>query len=135
MADNAETNPPAAAADEAPPAEQAQTEGGDAPQHEVVGSAAMRPVFLGNLRTNFSTDRIRDLFELPLQPPGAEEQPYKSIPVDRVDIKRGYCFVFLKDASSQEEKEQVEKFVSAINGMYVARLRDIYARFLLRRMG
>jgi hypothetical protein len=39
--------------------------------------------------------------------------------VDRIDIKRGFCFVFLKDAASQEEKDQIEAFVAAIQGMYV----------------
>lgn len=84
---------------------------------DVVGSAAIRPVFLGNLRPEYSSDKIMELFSRPIPPPGATEQTYKPIAVDRIDVKRGFCFVFLKDASSQQEKEQVESFVSAINGM------------------
>ena len=45
--------------------------------------------------------------------------PRRPIPLDRVDMKRGYCFVFLKDASSAAEKERVENYVADISGMYV----------------
>jgi arginine/serine-rich splicing factor 4/5/6 len=34
-------------------------------------------------------------------------------------MKRGYCFVFLKDAANAMEKERIENYVSDINGMYV----------------
>jgi len=35
------------------------------------------------------------------------------------DIKRGFCFVFFKDAPNMEEKRRTEDFVDEINGMYV----------------
>jgi len=72
------------------------------PDDAVIGSAAMRPVFLGNLIPGYSTESILDIF--------------KDIRVDRVDQKRGFCFVFLKDAEHQSEKERIEAFVSDING-------------------
>jgi hypothetical protein len=84
---------------------------------EVVGSAAMRPVFLGNLRTDYSASEVSAIFSRPIVPPGTPEGTYNPIPVDRCDLKRGYCFVFLKDALTQADKERAEKFVSAINGM------------------
>lgn len=87
--------------------------GGD----DLIGSPAIRPVFLGNLRPEYSSDKIEELFTRPIPPPGATEGTYKPIPIDRIDVKRGFCFVFLKDAASQKDKEQVESFVSAINGM------------------
>lgn len=82
-----------------------------------IGSAAMRPVFLGNLLANYSTDQVTELFERCYQIRGLPREFSKSIAVDRIDVKRGYCFVFLKDAASQGEKETIEDFVVAINGM------------------
>lgn len=82
---------------------------------EVKGSLGMRPVFFGNLVPNFSADDIRDVFEKPYQP--KPDSSYEPIPVDRVDQKRGYCFIFLKDATTQADKDQVEKFISDLNGM------------------
>lgn len=82
---------------------------------EVTGSLGMRPVFLGNLMPGFSIDHLRDIFEKPIQP--KPDISYEPIPVDRIDQKRGYCFVFLKDATSQDDKERVENFVSDLNGM------------------
>ena len=35
------------------------------------------------------------------------------------DMKRGYCFVFLKDPENQSEKDRAEAYVSEISGMYV----------------
>lgn len=78
---------------------------------------AMRPVFLGNLRPTYTSDDIINIFEKPILPPSAEAGDYKPIAVDRLDQKRGFCFVFLKDAESQADKENVEKFVTAISGM------------------
>jgi RNA recognition motif-containing protein len=85
----------------------------------VVGSAALRPVFLGNLNHSYNSADVRELFERPINPPNSNFL-FLPVPVDRVDLKRGYCFVFLKDALSQEAKENAERFVSDINGMYVA---------------
>ena len=80
-----------------------------------MSSEAMPPVFLGNLLHTYSADAVTDLFERPIQP--SEKTNYYPIPVDRIDIKRGYCFVFLKDARSPADKENVEGFVMDINGM------------------
>lgn len=82
-------------------------------------SPALRPVFLGNLNAGFTSEDIAQIFERPMLPPDVDESLYQPVPVDRVDLKRGFCFVFLKDANSESEKENAEKFVSIINGMYV----------------
>jgi arginine/serine-rich splicing factor 4/5/6 len=84
-----------------------QTRSDDNQNGGVIGSTAMRPVFLGNLNNNFAAADVKDVFET-ADPP---------IPVDRVDLKRGYCFVFLKDAASEAGKQRAENFVSDINGM------------------
>ena len=47
---------------------------------------------------------------------GPDRRPFN---LDRVDMKRGYCFVFMKDADTLAEKDRVEQFVADINGMYV----------------
>ena len=65
----------------------------------------------------FRSEEIMDIFTKPIVPREIPEGTYRPVPVERVDIKRGYCFVFLKDAVSQEEKDKVERFVEAINGM------------------
>ena len=80
----------------------------------VVGSAAMRPVFLGNLNHTALVEDIEKIFTEPI---AGDNMP--PVPVDRVDLKRGFCFVFLKDAESQDAKERAESYVSMINGMYV----------------
>ena len=86
-------------------------------KNDVIGSSALRSVFLGNLHLGYTIDEVREIFEKPHVPPSAQEGFYDPIPVARVDVKRSYCFVFLKDATTQESKEKVEKFVSDINGM------------------
>ena len=91
--------------------------GGDDSNGDVIGSAALRPVFLGNLKSNYVAEDVIAVFERPQKNPQFPDRTYKSVPVERVDLKRGYCFVFLKDAVSQEAKEHAERFVSDINGM------------------
>ncbi len=93
------------------PGENRSEEGG------VIGSSALRPVFLGNLMPTYTANSVKDLFETPQQPPNHEGEPFGPIPVERVDLKRGYCFVFLQDATSEEDKTRIETFVSIINGM------------------
>lgn len=95
-----------------PPAQDPTTEEGGVVSY----SPALRPVFLGNLTGNFTAPDVRAIFELPCQP-DSPEAPFDPIPVDRVDLKRGYCFVFLQDATSEENKKRIETFVSVINGM------------------
>ena len=77
----------------------------------VIGSSHIRPVFFGNIDHNCITDDIEDIFLRP--------NIGSPIPIDRVDLKRGFCFVFLQDAKTQEDKERVEQYVSSLNGMYV----------------
>lgn len=78
---------------------------------------ALRSIFLGNLHLGYTTDDVANIFEKPVIPPNAPEGFFQPIPVERIDVKRSYCFVFLKDAPNQEVKEKVIKFVSDINGM------------------
>jgi hypothetical protein len=90
----------------------------DAAESEtVVGSAAMRPIFLGNLKPNYLADDIKAIFHTPLVPPGSEPGSFTPITVDRLDQKRGYCFVFLKDAVTAADKDNAERYVAAITGM------------------
>lgn len=77
----------------------------------VIGSSAMPPVFLGNLLPGYTAEQIIGIFERPISP------DYDPIPVDRLDQKRGFCFVFLKDAAAQNDKERVEQYVNELNGM------------------
>lgn len=77
-------------------------------------STTNRPVFLGNLNHNVISSDVEKIFSEPITDDGAAP-----VPVDRVDLKRGFCFVFLKDAENQDEKDRAEAYVSRINGMYV----------------
>jgi hypothetical protein len=100
MADEEQQPPPTKEEETpAPPAEQNGDSSG-----EVIGSAAIRPVFLGNLKPNYVSEEVEEIFTRPIAPPGTPEGTYTPFPVDRVDLKRGYCFVFLKDAASQADK-------------------------------
>jgi hypothetical protein len=83
----------------------------------IAGSAALRPVFLGNLKMNYASDDVLAIFNTPLVPPGTPAGTFQPLRVDRLDQKRGYCFVFLKDATSQEEKDNAERFVEVLSGM------------------
>ena len=105
-----------AKAEEAPlsTAQEAEPNGGSG---DVIGSAAIRPVFLGNLKGVFEAEQVTEIFTKPIFPPGTPDGAYNPFAVDRIDVKRGYCFVFLKDAESQADKESAERFVAAINGM------------------
>ena len=77
--------------------------------HAVIGSAEIRPIFLGNLMPNCSGEAVLSMFE---------HSPRKDLPapvVDRVDMKCGYCFV-LKAVTAQSLKKGVRLFVTVING-------------------
>lgn len=87
------------------------------PKGDVIGSPAIRPVFLGNLRGVYEAERVSEVFTRPIIPPNLDKGSFKPFAVDRVDVKRGFCFVFLKDAASQADKDDAERFVSVINGM------------------
>jgi hypothetical protein len=97
----------------------AKQDAGEKATDSVVGGAAMRPVFLGNLKDNFSADDIMNIFHAPMSiaTPSADQDLFRPIPVDRLDQKRGYCFVFLKDAVDATDKDNAERFVAAISGM------------------
>eukprot|EP00534_Pseudo-nitzschia_fraudulenta_P011779 CAMPEP_0201216562 /NCGR_PEP_ID=MMETSP0851-20130426/189581_1 /ASSEMBLY_ACC=CAM_ASM_000631 /TAXON_ID=183588 /ORGANISM="Pseudo-nitzschia fraudulenta, Strain WWA7" /LENGTH=495 /DNA_ID=CAMNT_0047506145 /DNA_START=632 /DNA_END=2121 /DNA_ORIENTATION=+ len=92
---------------------------GTTDNENMVGSAAMRPIFLGNLKPNYQAEDVIAIFHNPLDPPGSEPGAFKPIAVERLDQKRGYCFVFLKDAVTAEDKDNAERYVAAISGMPV----------------
>ncbi len=109
---DAEVPPPAPAQAQDEPPPPSHTNGPGPSERPVIGSAHIRPIFLGNLDFGVTTDEIADLFARP-----ALGMPPMSI--DRVDLKRGFAFVFLNDAQSEDEKERVGRYVDGINGMYV----------------
>ena len=80
--------------------------------NSMIGSAHLRPVFVGNLDYNCSVEDLEDLFLRPVR----RGDP---MPVDRVDLKRGYAFVFFQEARNQNDKDRLERYVDEINGMYV----------------
>jgi hypothetical protein len=80
------------------------------------GPYALRPVFLGNLTPGFEPNAAIDLFERPIQP---NNQEFAPMPVERIDLKRGYCFVFLNDVATRAQLAQTEAFVALLHGMYV----------------
>lgn len=73
------------------------------------GGVFMPTVFLGNLSSYCMAEDVQDMFE-------QRDQP---IPTQRVDMKRGFCFVYLKDAKSPEDKERIMKFVEGVNGIQI----------------
>lgn len=118
--DGEEPKPEATSEEAAPAPESAPESAPEADTNgnsgELIGSAAIRPVFLGNLKSVYEADQVKEIFTKPIVPPNTEES-FKPFGVDRIDVKRGYCFVFLQDATSEADKEATERFVSAINGM------------------
>lgn len=85
------------------------------------GGVAMPTVFLGNLDPNCIAEDVQDMFERHNEPP---------IPVLRVDMKRGFCFVYLKDAQSPADKERIQRYVEEINGIEVEKVsRQLRAEF------
>jgi len=83
------------------------------------GNLHVRPVFLGNLSHACQAGDVEAMFTSPPTGGGDGGEAPAPIPVERVDMKRGYCFVFLKDAANQAEKERAERFVQEISGMQV----------------
>jgi len=82
-------------------------------ERAVIGSAHIRPVFLGNLDLGVTTEEVADLFTHP-----AMDIPPMSI--DRIDVKRGFAFVFLNDVKSEDVKERISRYVDGLSGMYVS---------------
>jgi len=79
--------------------------------NDIMGSIPMRPIFFGNLSAYCNAQDIEDIFHRPVINIGGP------ISVDRVDLKRGFCFVFLQDAKTLLDKDRTERYVSQINGM------------------
>lgn len=104
----------------APPRED-QRNGTD--NNNLIGSAHLRPVFMGNLEYNCTVEDIEDLFVRPMQ--GMDP-----VSIDRVDLKRGYAFVFFQEARSQTDKVKLERYVEEINGMNLPKVsRQLRAEF------
>lgn len=74
------------------------------------GPVPLRGVFLGNLTAVYKSEEVAEIFNKPIVPRDVPEGTYNPMPVDRVDLKRGYCFVFLKDAPNATERTQVVSF-------------------------
>jgi len=93
------------------------------PVQRGTSSTAIRSVFLGNLLYDATPLDIVNLFEHPVvaytNADGVTQADPKLHPVrvDHVDLKRGFGFVFLKDATCIEDKIRAENYVSEINGM------------------
>jgi len=77
-------------------------------------SIEQRPVFIGNLSTMCNIKDIEDIFERPIL-----NGVHGPIEIERIDLKRGFGFVFLKNARSLDERDAVEKYVGDLNGMEV----------------
>lgn len=107
--------------DPAPSQNGVEANGDDEKQDDaVIGSAAIRPIFLGNLMPSYTIEDVTHLFDnasfrSKLEFPTTEE--FREFPVDHIDVKRGFCFVFLKDAETESFKNDAEAFVKALNGM------------------
>ena len=84
--------------------------------HSSSSTMALRPLFFGNLLLDYSTDEITNLFEHP-ERIAALSNHINTNEAQPIYIKRGYCFVFLKDATSLQEKQRIESFCMTINGM------------------
>ena len=91
-----------------PPREDHQAGENDNP---MIGSAHLRPVFMGNLDYSCTVEDLEDLFN---RPPRGDPMA-----IDRVDLKRGYAFIFFQEARSQSTKDRLERYVDEINNMYV----------------
>lgn len=98
----------------------ARHETGGGGGEENSGSFNMRPIFLGNISYEASPADVQDIFLnpfVPYSPEGSGIDPNAPIEIDHVDMKRGFCFVFLKDVSTEAEKVRIEHYVSEINGL------------------
>eukprot|EP01082_Thalassiosira_pseudonana_P007283 g6291.t1 g6291 contig23:123371-125514(+) len=95
--------------------------GGEGGGGSVDGGMAMRPIFFGNLSHNCVASDVENIFRSPVCDVlgGGEDggDPRRPLPIDRVDMKRGYCFVFLKDAVDEVEKRRIQNYVVDICGM------------------
>mmetsp|Transcript_8059 Transcript_8059/g.13299 ORF Transcript_8059/g.13299 Transcript_8059/m.13299 type:complete len:172 (-) Transcript_8059:249-764(-) len=88
--------------------------------------SGIRPIFLGNLSHSALSSDVEHVFRNPVSRGSYGEEKEEGMAseiapfdLDRVDMKRGYCFVFLQDPKTIEEKNRIEAYVGEINGMYV----------------
>jgi len=99
-----------------------QAYGGDAPMDGSTsgGIPAIPSMFLGNLDYGTNVSDIRNIFERPLPGIGDGMDPME---VEKVDLKRGFCFVYLKqNFKSLEERNAVYTYAERVNGMHVDRV-------------
>mmetsp|Transcript_27973 Transcript_27973/g.43980 ORF Transcript_27973/g.43980 Transcript_27973/m.43980 type:complete len:186 (+) Transcript_27973:71-628(+) len=95
--------------------------------------SGIRPIFMGNLSHSALSSDVEHMFRNPVSRGsggyggGGEQEKEEGMAseiapfdLDRVDMKRGYCFVFLQDPKTIEEKNRIEAYVGEINGMYVS---------------
>ena len=79
------------------------------------GIPAIPSMFLGNLDYGTNVSDIRNIFERPLPGIGDGMAPME---VEKVDLKRGFCFVYLKqNFKSLEERNAVYTYAERVNGM------------------
>ncbi|KAL3810170.1 hypothetical protein ACHAXA_007057 [Cyclostephanos tholiformis] len=90
------------------------------------GNLYLRPIFFGNLSHSCLATDVEKLFINPPPLPGGgggmddgAGEARSPFSLDRVDMKRGFCFVFLKDPPNVNEKRRCEDFVEEINGMNI----------------
>lgn len=84
------------------------------------GGVPVRAVFFGNLRYDTSAGDVAEIFERPLTSvslPEHDFDPNMPIHVDRVDMKRGFCFVFFKSVKTEAERARAEDYIIRLNGM------------------
>ena len=86
----------------------------------------IRPIFLGNLSHSALSSDVEHVFRNPVSRGSYGEEKEEGMAseiapfdLDRVDMKRGYCFVFLQDPKTIEEKNRIEAYVGEINGMNI----------------
>jgi len=94
-----------------------QAYGGDAPMDggSSTGIPAIPSIFLGNLDYGTNVSDIRNIFGRPLPGIGDGMAPME---VEKVDLKRGFCFVYLKqNFKSLEERNAVYAYAERVNGM------------------
>eukprot|EP00984_Skeletonema_dohrnii_P021927 scaffold11059_cov72-Skeletonema_dohrnii-CCMP3373.AAC.1 len=93
--------------------------------------SGIRPIFLGNLSHSALSSDVEHMFRNPVSrgssygTNGEEKEEGMASEIapfdlDRVDMKRGYCFVFMQEPKTIEEKNRIEAYVGEINGMYVS---------------
>ncbi|KAK1734497.1 hypothetical protein QTG54_014745 [Skeletonema marinoi] len=92
--------------------------------------SGIRPIFMGNLSHSALSSDVEHMFRNPVSrgssygTNGEEKEEGMASEIapfdlDRVDMKRGYCFVFMQEPKTIEEKNRLEAYVGEINGMNI----------------